>query len=561
MQAHTGKSIRVRVTLIAVLATFVAMVIIVGVTVFAMQSVLRSMVADDLEDHLDKAEAAVQMGRYDVAVRFAGSDIMQVIGEHGRVIASSANARGLAAILSEADVDEEIASASDDDDDDDEGDSDDLGSRDAAEGDNGKEADISAREGNGDSQSGNPDVAEGRQPIIQPVQPVGDDADDDDDDDEDDASRGKTRGAPAASSASSVASSVASASPAVTVATDTEEPYLDASNVLGDEGPYLVMTRRVKSPDGVVILAAMTSLNPALRAARAAAQILVMAMLVLLVVVAFTAWRLTARTLKPVEQMRSSAAAIQGSDLSARVAVPHGDRDLAPLAITFNDLLDRIEQTVDAHKRFMSDASHELKSPIAASGVMLEAMREYPDALDRDQLISDLESENRRMGQIVGNMLILSRHDEGRVQLELAPLDLFDVLHEEATALSSRFDIELDTSGIEPIVCRADREQLSYAVRNLLDNAARYATRQVKLSCNQDEGLTRIVVSDDGPGIPVEDRTRVFDRFVRLDPEAQSGGTGLGLSVVKSAVEQQSGRVFFADPELGGATAVIELPQ
>lgn len=260
--------------------------------------------------------------------------------------------------------------------------------------------------------------------------------------------------------------------------------------------------------------------------------------------------------------MRSSVEAINASDLSVRVPVPHGDPDLAPLAVTFNELLARIQASVDQQNRFISDASHELKSPVAATGVMLEAMREYPDAIDNEQVVSDLTVENECMARIVSNMLVLARHDEGRTVVELVPVDLLDVLLEETSALASRCAVRIDTSAVQPIVCQTDRELLSHIVRNLLDNAARYASSVVKVSCSCDDSVVRIVVSDDGPGIPEADRERAFDRFVRLEDEARRmpDSTGLGLSVVRSSAECLGGTARFVDSELGGATALVELP-
>jgi signal transduction histidine kinase len=136
------------------------------------------------------------------------------------------------------------------------------------------------------------------------------------------------------------------------------------------------------------------------------------------------------------------------------------------------------------------------------------------------------------------------------------------LLYEEALSLRQRSSVRVDDSGIQPVIGQADARLLGHAVRNLLDNAARYARTRVALSCREDAGCIVITVSDDGPGIPVEDRERVFGRFVRLEEgrSRENGSTGLGLPVVRGIVERMGGRVYFAEPELGGATAIIELP-
>lgn len=506
--ASLVKGIRFKVTLIAVLGTLFAGIAIVLATAFALQSVMERTISNDLSEHLDKAEEAVATGNYELAVRFAGSDLMQVIGPDGAVLASSANARGLLAIIDDLDDDASEFEITD------------VRLREEAQ-----------KESSHDAASANSG----------------------------DSAEGEARDA----SAAAVDASGQNDDTALNSSQDAAGgPYIEASSVFGNDGPYLVMKRKAEGPQGMVTIAAMTSLAPALLTAQTAAQLLVVVMLLALVIVAFAAWRLAGRTLRPVEQMRTSVEAIQVSDLSVRVPVPTGDRDLAPLAATFNNLLERIQVSVDGQKRFISDASHELKSPIAATSVMLEAMREYPDAVDGKQAVEDLTFENDRMARIVGNMLVLARHDEGRSTTELVPVDLFDVLHEEISMLASRSAVTVDASDLMPVVCVTDREQISHIVRNLLDNAARYASKVVKISCSADDETVRITVSDDGPGIPPADRERVFERFVRLESESarRKDSTGLGLSVAKSAVEELGGTVRFVEPEIGGATALVELP-
>ncbi len=388
------------------------------------------------------------------------------------------------------------------------------------------------------------------------------DDDDDDDDDDDEPKRAKgsvPRGAfvQVAWADDSSASGTTAAS-----ATHASGAYIDASDVLGDAGPYLVMKRAATSPDGPVTLAAVTSLAPAVRAGQVTAQLLGAVMLLMLLAVVLFTWLMTERTLRPVEQMRATAESINASDLSARIPVPEGDADLSRLATTFNDMLARVESSFNDQKRFISDASHELKSPVAATSVMIETLQAHPESVDSDQVLSDLESENQRMGSIVGDLLHLARSDEGRMVVAKRPIDLMDLLFEEVASLRSRSSVTVDTADVSPVVCEADPDQMSHVVRNLMDNAARYATSKVKVSCDEVDGQVIILVSDDGPGIPEEDRERVFGRFVRLDDgrSQDMGGTGLGLSVVRSMVEAHDGTVFFGEPEIGGATAVVSIP-
>ena len=210
----------------------------------------------------------------------------------------------------------------------------------------------------------------------------------------------------------------------------------------------------------------------------------------------------------------------------------------------------------------MSDASHELKSPIAATELMLDTLRSRPDQVQNRQVIDDLSAESNRMARIVGDLLTLARQDEGRLNVHKRLTDFCDILYEETDSLRRRTSIYVDDSGIEPVVGTTDPDLLSHALRNLLDNAARYAESCVHVSCREADGLIEIRISDDGPGIAPEDRERVFGRFVRLedDRSRKQGSTGLGLPVTRGIVEQLGGTVRFCDPDFGGATAEVLLP-
>lgn len=225
-------------------------------------------------------------------------------------------------------------------------------------------------------------------------------------------------------------------------------------------------------------------------------------------------------------------------------------------------MLARLEASVAEQRRFVSDASHELKSPVAAIRIMLETMRDHPDAVDVNELLDDLMGENERVSGIVSDLLLLARQDEDVSRLNKEPIDICDLLYEEAALLKGRTTNEIDVSDVQPVICSADHEALSHAVRNLMDNAARYAKTRVKASCAQTDDAVRITVSDDGKGIAPEDRERVFGRFMRLEEgrSRKEGSTGLGLAVVKTVAAQHGGTAMFVEPELGGATAVLEIP-
>ena len=555
------KTIRGRVVLSTLCATTAVMLLLLAVASYGVMQVVRQAISDNLVERLDLARSAVERGDLASAVDSSGPTIVQVVGADGRVIMASENARGLApltglAIGEKAELDDDVELELDDEDDLRPGEDEDA---------KGKRSEATEREGDHEGGRERSDDADGQardrddEDLGERNGRVRDHDDvDHDDADEDRTAEGSRAGSPALSLiAAAVRTTKASASPALS---------LRASEVLGVEGPFLAMEREATSPThGSVTIVALTSIAPAVATGRGAALLLAAVFALLLVVVALFSWHMTERTLRPVERMRQSAEAITASDLSRRVSVPDGDRDLSRLARTFNDLLARVEAAMDAQRRFVSDASHELKGPVAATKVMLETARAHPEAVDPSTLLSDLANENEQLQGIVADLLALARQDEGRLQANLAPLDLCDLIYEEVSSLERRSAVSLDVSGVEPLVCAGDAQLLGQALRNLLENAVRYAHSHVAVTCHEVLGSTgrliRISVSDDGPGIAPADRERVFGRFVRLgkDRGRATGGTGLGLAVVQGIVERHGGRVYFSDPEIGGATAVMEL--
>ncbi|MDO4400496.1 MAG: ATP-binding protein [Coriobacteriia bacterium] len=581
--------IRAQVTVITVVVTLVAMVGVVGLSAYAAWSSMQDIINQSLVERLDRAQPLVEKGEFQQAIDLSGIDLLQVIDANGKVIASSENLQGYSAIANGGDDSyqvDDLELDEDDDDDDLDGDFDDDAD------DRAGAANVSAPSGAGKTNAApayedddDADDADDDDAVSHAAKSGGtakrsSDADDDDDDGDDGGNAAKS-GAVAKQSTDDDDDDdddddKAKSSKAkklfwfpwklgVTQAFAAEAKdvrSVEVSSILGTPGPFLVMERTAKSPIGTVTLAAMTSLHPAAETALQTARWVGTLLLILLVLAAFFAWRMTGRTLRPVDRMRSEVEAISARDLSARVTPPANDPDLSRLAVTFNGLLARIQASVDEQKRFVSDASHELKSPIASTGLILETLRNHPESVEDAEVLADLTAENTRLSQIVGDLLVLARQDEGRLAVELLPVDFYDLLYEEIDSLRQRSTVTVDTSGIAPVIGECDPTLFSHTVRNLLDNAARYASSQVKVTCAERDGFVRVTVSDDGPGIPPEDRERVFGRFVRLEEgrERKKGSTGLGLSVVRGNVERLGGRVYFAEPEIGGATAVVELP-
>ncbi|MEO6879483.1 MAG: HAMP domain-containing sensor histidine kinase, partial [Mycobacteriaceae bacterium] len=283
---------------------------------------------------------------------------------------------------------------------------------------------------------------------------------------------------------------------------------------------------------------------------------------VVVLVVAGATYVLVDRSLRPVEQMRRSASAISTADLSDRLPVPQTRDEVARLATTLNAMLDRVEAGHGAQRRFVGDASHELRSPLATLTTALEVGARNPDFLDHELLTDRLLPEAVRMQHLIDDLLLLARADERGLPLRTVDVDLDDILDTEAARLRAAPGpaVSVHTS---PTRVRGDSEQLTRAIRNLVDNAARHARQSVTLHCSTDGDLVQVVVADDGPGIEVEQRHRVLERFVRLDDgrARSAGGSGLGLAIVAEIVAAHGGDVRIGASRDGGAEVTLTLPR
>ncbi|CAM2764412.1 sensor histidine kinase [Skermania piniformis] len=278
--------------------------------------------------------------------------------------------------------------------------------------------------------------------------------------------------------------------------------------------------------------------------------------IVLLVVVGTS--RLVGAALRPVETMRRRVAAISGSDLSGRVPVPAARDEVALLAETMNEMLERAEAAQLAQRRFVSDASHELRSPITTISAALDLAGTRPDGTIAART---LIPEVHRLRLLVDDLLLLARADERAGRLRRVDVDLDDLVFAERRRLVGRSAPRV-VATVQPCRVRGDRAALARVVRNLVDNAVRHATDMVELDCRDVGRHARLIVADDGPGIPEADRERIFRRFVRLDEHRtrNAGGSGLGLAIVAEVVRSHGGTVEVADRPGGGVVFTVELP-
>jgi signal transduction histidine kinase len=274
------------------------------------------------------------------------------------------------------------------------------------------------------------------------------------------------------------------------------------------------------------------------------------------------AWYFTGRALKPVEAIRLEAESITGTTMHRRVPEPDTDDEVGRLARTMNAMLDRLENSAQKQRQFVSDASHELRSPLASIRTNLEVALHNPDRTDWPEVAQRALAEDVRMEDTVSELLDLARLDEseGPAPLDTLPDVDLDELVLDDTVQQRR--VPIDTSHVSAGRVHGRREQLQRVVRNLLDNAARHATSAVAVELRSTDDTVVLTVDDDGPGIPPEDRLRVFERFTRLDDgrARDAGGLGLGLAMVKAITEHHGGTVVVEDAPLGGARLRVQLP-
>ncbi len=348
-----------------------------------------------------------------------------------------------------------------------------------------------------------------------------------------------------------------------------EVPSLDASENEGQaqgednfDGPFLVAVAGVSTEGRQATVLAAGSLGAVENATRTLVPLLVLGVPALTLLVGLTVWRLTRRAFRPVEAMAEQADVISYRDLHLRVPEPEPDDEIRRLAVVLNRMLERLEASVSRQRRFTADAGHELKSPVATLLTMAEVAEANPGAFNVAELAGDVAGQSRRLATLVDDLLVLARTDEHRLELNREWFDLAGVVSDEITA-GGPAPVLFDTHRVEPARVFGDRRRLGQLVRNLLDNAARHATATVRIETQARGKEVTLCVADDGPGIPLADRERVFERFVRLDDSRsrEAGGTGLGLSVVRSIVGAHGGRISVDDdPELGGAAVTLVLP-
>jgi len=312
---------------------------------------------------------------------------------------------------------------------------------------------------------------------------------------------------------------------------------------------YTVAMEQIDAGGKSMLIQGRSSLAPARQAITSLRNLLVPGVPALLLLVALLTWLAVGRALKPVSAIRGKMADITAHDLHQRVPEPESGDEIAALARTVNATLDRLQTAVEQHKRFVADAAHELRSPLAILRTRLELADPGAEAL-AVQALTDVD----RIQTLTADLLLLARLDAGEPPRD-EEVDLGQVVAEEAAQPRPRPDVTVELDIATDVLVRGSGDQLKRLTANLVDNAVRHAETTVTVRLAADGPRAVLDVTDDGPGIPSEHRETVFDRFTRLDQarDRDHGGSGLGLAIARDIATAHQGSLAVVPAAKPGA--------
>jgi two-component system OmpR family sensor kinase len=346
--------------------------------------------------------------------------------------------------------------------------------------------------------------------------------------------------------------------------------------VQSDSGQYVVLYRPVADKAGTAVVQFSAPLDRQVEDLLSSFRLAFgVGLLILVGITLFLGRPLASLALRPLRRLTDTVSNISPEHLSARVPVPPAADDLHELALAFNSTLERIDRSVQAQRRvqdqlrrFLGDASHELRSPLTALIGYNELLLQNGHIADAPYIAQRMRRELERMNGLVGDLLTLTRLDglAEETKLQVEPVDLVEVAEEVVESFSqwsAGREITLRRLASEAWVS-GDREALERVAQNLVANAVQHTPDDgsIVVEVEAQRGCARLRVVDDGEGIPLEHQPRVFDRFYRVDPARarDKGNAGLGLAIVRSIVGRHRGVVSLNSVEGSGTTFTVELP-
>jgi len=304
---------------------------------------------------------------------------------------------------------------------------------------------------------------------------------------------------------------------------------------------------------------AMRLLKPVNDTLHALRVLMLVALPVYIIIIVLGSLFIAGKALSPINHITKTAQAIGQGDLSKRLNMTKVEDEVGRLAATFDEMLDRLEAAFRREKQFTSDASHELRTPISIiSAHAEESLTGNKSTEDFSEAMEIILKESRKMGQMVSQLLMLTRSDEGKYKLEIEEINLDIVVHDvvdEMRDFANKSSVALYLSITGDICIKADQTLITRLLFNLIDNAIKYNKRDgwVNVSLTAEDGFAKIIVEDNGIGISEEDLPNIFNRFYRANKTRTRNGTGLGLSIVKWIVEAHGGKII-VDSKQGEGT-------
>ncbi len=335
---------------------------------------------------------------------------------------------------------------------------------------------------------------------------------------------------------------------------------MDALDIDEGDGPWHLDVRRVVNNGRAYTVYVAGSLDRVHDSIESLERLLLISFPLLMLLLGVTTWVVTGRALRPVESIRREVERIGAEDLNRRVPEPTTHDEIGRLAQTMNAMLARLEDSQDRQRRFVADASHELRSPLTGMRAELELELERLDRGDQETA-RELLADTVRLQRLVEDLLTIAVTDASTLDAaHRTAVDLDEIVFAEVRRLRAHTTLDVDTSQVSGAQYEVNADQFVRVVRNLLDNAASHAESTVAVSLQETPAAVRLVVSDDGPGVPAEDRERIFERFARVDDarSRDNGGTGLGLAIVREVIAAHGGTISVDEPP--GATFTVILP-
>jgi heavy metal sensor kinase len=344
-----------------------------------------------------------------------------------------------------------------------------------------------------------------------------------------------------------------------------EVTELELDEVPGITGRARILATSVETPEGIRAVLVGTSLEDRNEAVRGFLTELLIGGPVALLLASLLGYALATAALRPVEEMRLEAAAISGSEPGRRLPLPSSHDEVHRLGETLNEMLGRLEATLEREREFVADAGHELRTPLASLKTELElALRHPRTGPELEAAIRSAAEETDRLARLAEDLLLLARSDQRQLPLRREELSAEGVLERVAERFARRADAagrSVEVVAPAELELEADSARLEQALGNLVENALNHGSGPVLLSAAERDGRVELHVTDEGGGFPPEFLAHAFDRFSRADEARTGEGSGLGLTIAGAIAWAHGGSAHAANREGAGADVWLSIPK